>query len=368
MRITEVHVYAKDLPIVGGPYTMSHSLLHAIDTTVVKMVSDTGLVGWGEVAPIGPVYQPQHGLGARAAIAEMAPGLIGESALAPLLFRRRMDGLLNSHSYAKSALDIAYLDMLGKHHGVRVAELLGGVAQERLPGYYAIGLVSPDEAAAIAAEKVAMGYPRIQLKAGGRDVSIDIEAVRKTWERIGTSAQLIVDANRGMTASEALRLCLACADIPFTLEQPCNTMEEVASLRNKIPHPLALDENTEGLADVIRAIVMGACDSFGFKISRFGGPTGMTAVRDLCAARSMPHNVEDMWGGDIVSAAILHVAATVEPRLMEGVWTSGNYIEEHFDPENGIAVDAGHFTLPSGPGLGITPLEDRIGTLTASYA
>lgn len=367
MRIAEIHVFQKDLPIIGGPYTMSHSLLHAIDTTIVKMVSDTGIVGWGEVAPIGPVYQPQHGLGARAAIAEMAPGLIGADALSPLLFRRLMDGLLNSHNYAKSALDIAYLDGMGRHLGVPVATLLGGAAQERLPGYYAIGLLKPDEAAEIAAEKVAKGYPRIQLKAGGRDIAIDIENVRKVWERIGTSAQLIVDANRGLTASQALQLSLACADIPFTLEQPCNTMEEVMNIRAKIPHPIALDENTESVADVIRAIAMGVCDSFGFKISRFGGPSGTTTVRDICAARSMPHNVEDMWGGDIVFAGVIHLAATVEPRLMEGVWTSGDYIEEHYDPENGIRAEGGHFMLPKGPGLGISPDESRIGTLVASY-
>ena len=67
-------------------------------------------------------------------------------------------------------------------------------------------------------------------------------------------------------------------------------------------------------------------------------------------------------------AAVLHVAATVEPHLLEAVWTSGSYIEENYDPENGINVDAGHFDLPTGPGLGITPDESRIGQLVASYA
>jgi L-alanine-DL-glutamate epimerase-like enolase superfamily enzyme len=101
MRISEIHVYQKQLPIIGGPYTMSRITLHSIDSTIVKLVSDTGLVGWGEVAPLGPVYQPQHALGARAAIYEMAPALIGQSALAPLLLRRQMDALLTGHNYAK---------------------------------------------------------------------------------------------------------------------------------------------------------------------------------------------------------------------------------------------------------------------------
>ncbi|TNF86069.1 MAG: mandelate racemase, partial [Gammaproteobacteria bacterium] len=131
MRISEIHVYQKDLPVVDGPYTMSTMTLHSIDTTIIRLVSDSGLVGWGEVAPIGPLYQPQHALGARAALAQMAQGLIGQSCLTPLLLRRHMDGLLNGHNYAKAAIDIAIMDLLGKHYKVRVCDLLGGAERER---------------------------------------------------------------------------------------------------------------------------------------------------------------------------------------------------------------------------------------------
>ncbi len=79
MHISEIHVFGKDLPIVGGPYKWSDNVLHAVASTIVKLVSDSGIVGWGETAPVGSVYQPQHALGARAALKEMAPGLIGQS-------------------------------------------------------------------------------------------------------------------------------------------------------------------------------------------------------------------------------------------------------------------------------------------------
>ncbi|MEM7564279.1 MAG: mandelate racemase/muconate lactonizing enzyme family protein [Pseudomonadota bacterium] len=368
MRISEIHLFKKDLPIVGGPYTMSRITLHEVETTIVKVVSDTGVTGWGEVAPIGPVYQPSHAKGARAAISEMAPALIGESALSPLLLRRQMDGLLNGHNYAKAAIDIALMDMMGKHFGVRVCELLGGAEQEILPAYYATGIGSPEEISDLAAEKVAAGYQRIQVKSGGRDVNIDIAVAKKVWERIGGKAQMIVDTNRGMTASDAMRFSLACRDIPFAFEQPCNTMEEVAAIRPQICHPILLDENTESLNDVLRAISIGVCDGFGFKLTRLGGLNAMATVRDVCAARSMPHTCEDSWGGDIIAAAVLHLAATVEPRLLEAVWTAGNYIEENYDPENGINVKNGQFHLPTGPGLGITPDETRIGERVASFA
>ncbi|MDJ0776770.1 MAG: mandelate racemase/muconate lactonizing enzyme family protein [Gammaproteobacteria bacterium] len=368
MRISEIHVYQKNLPVVDGPYTMSTMTLHAIDTTIVKLVSDSGLVGWGEVAPLGPLYQPQHALGARAAIAEMAPALIGESCLAPLLFCRRMDQLLNGHRYAKAALEIGIMDLLGKYHGVRVCDLIGGAGRERLPGYYATGIGDPDEIARIARDKVDEGYPRIQVKAGGRDVAIDIAVVRRVFETIGNEAQLIVDPNRGMTGAQAIQLSLACRDIPFALEQPCMTLDEIITIRPQIAHPLLLDESVDSLGEVLRAISLDACNGFGLKLTRMGGINAMATIRDVCAARSLPHTCEDTWGGDIVFAAVLQVAATVEPRMLEAVWTCGSYIEENYDPLNGIVVDRGHFDLPRGPGLGIEPDAARIGELVASYA
>jgi L-alanine-DL-glutamate epimerase-like enolase superfamily enzyme len=68
-----------------------------------------------------------------------------------------------------------------------------------------------------------------------------------------------------------------------------------------------------------------------------------------------------------VAAAVLHFGATVEPRLLEAVWTSGSYIEENYDPENGININGGYFDLPQGPGLGVNPDETRIGELLASF-
>jgi len=192
MRISELHVYQKELPVIGGPYTMSRVTLNSVDTTIIKLVSDTGLVGWGETTPLGPVYQPQHALGARAAISELAPNLIGQSALTPLLLRRHMDGLLNGHNYAKSAIDVAIMDLLGKHYGRRVCDLLGGAECERLPAYYAIGIGSPDEVSRIAIDKVAEGYRRIQIKTGGRDVAIDIRG----QESLGESRRQGADRRR----------------------------------------------------------------------------------------------------------------------------------------------------------------------------
>lgn len=368
MKIAEIHVHAHDLPVRNGPYAMANATVWSLDTTIVRIVADNGLEGWGETCPVGPTYQPSHALGARAALAQMAPGLIGANPLQPVALRRRMDGLLNGHRYAKAAIDIAAHDLMGKHYDVRVADLLGGVVTENVPSYYASGVGTPDEIARIAAEKLAEGYPRIQVKIGGRPVDIDIEVVRKVWEVLrGSGVRLAVDANRGLTTRDALRLSRECPDIPFILEQPCNSIEEIAAIRSQIGHGTYIDENGEDLATVIRAVGQGLCDGFGMKVTRIGGLNAMATFRDICEARSLPHTCDDAWGGDIIAAACTHIGATVAPRLMEGVWIAAPYIDGHYDSRNGIRIEGGHIRLPGGPGLGITPDEGCFGAPVASW-
>jgi L-alanine-DL-glutamate epimerase-like enolase superfamily enzyme len=368
MQITEIHVYSHQLPVKNGPYVIASSRVSSLDSTLVKIVTDTGLVGWGETCPVGPTYQPQHALGARAALAEMAQGLIGANPLQPLLLRRRMDGLLNGHRYAKAAVDIAAHDLMGKHFGVRVADLLGGAATERVPSYYATGVGEPDDIARIAAEKIAEGYPRLQIKIGGRPVEIDIEVLRRVWEVArGKGVRLAADGNRNLPTRDVLRLSRECPDIPFVLEQPCNSIEEIAAIRGQVHHGIYLDENGEDLATVIRVAGQGLVDGFGMKVTRIGGLQAMASFRDICEARVLPHTCDDAWGGDIIAAACTQIGATVQPRLNEGVWLAQPYIDGHYDSQNGIKIQGGHIGLPTGPGLGVVPDEGIFGAPVASF-
>lgn len=366
MRIAEIRVYQMDLPLSGKSYRMSEGTYSSLDATIVEVVSDTGISGWGETCPVGPTYQPEHALGARAALMQMAPGLIGMEVTGPLAVRRAMDRLLNGHNYAKAAIDIAMHDLIGKTHGIRVCDMLGGAVTDRVNSYYALALGDPDEAAHSAAEKFAEGYPRLQIKVGGRPVELDIETIRKVWEATGCT-RLSVDANRGLLTRDVLRIGRECTDIPFVFEQPCNTMEEIAAIRGQVHHPIYIDENTDNLSSVLRAISLGIADGFGLKVTRLGGLGNLATVRDICESRSMPHTCDDTWGGDIIAAACVQIAATVQPRLLEGVWVADSYMDIHYDTDNPVRIDGGHIKVPTGPGLGVVPDDGVFGEPVASF-
>ncbi|HCQ66348.1 MAG TPA: mandelate racemase, partial [Rhodobacteraceae bacterium] len=111
--------FTHELPVVDGSYRMATAEVWSLTTTLVKLVSETGVTGWGETCPVGPTYAEAHAGGALAALTEIAPGLVGAEAL-PLATRRRMDTRLNGHKYAKTAVDIAMHDLLGRALGVSV--------------------------------------------------------------------------------------------------------------------------------------------------------------------------------------------------------------------------------------------------------
>lgn len=367
MKITSVVIFSHDLPVKNGPYRMANAEVWSLQTTLVKLTSDTGLTGWGETCPVGPTYAEAHAAGAQAALQQIAPALIGKP-VQPLTINRVMHGQLNGHNYAKAAVDIAVHDLLGKHLGISVADLLGGATTDVVPSYYATGVGAPEEIARIASEKRKEGYPRLQIKVGGRPVEVDIETIRKVWEELkGSGMRLAVDGNRGWTTRDALRVSRECPEIPFILEQPCNRIEDLQKIRPQVHHGIYMDENGTDLATVIRAAGTGLVDGFGMKVTRIGGLQQMAAFRDICEAVNLPHTCDDAWGGDIIAAACTHIAATVKPNLLEGVWLAEPMIEGSYSLGDGVRIRDGHIRVPQGPGLGVEPDETLFGTPIAAF-
>ena len=364
-RVAELHVFAHELRAAGEAYRMASAAPSSFDTTLVKLVLDDGTVGWGETCPVHPAYQPHHGRGARAALEEVAPALIGEAAR-PLPLRRAMGERLAGHDYAKAALEIALLDALGRRLGVPLAELLGGKATDRVPSYYSVTVSDAGEAARTAAEKAREGYGRLQVKVG-RDVREAIETVRRVCEAVGPGVRVAVDANRGWTRRDALLADAALADLPIVVEQPCDTLAENASLRGRLRHPLYLDEATQGLDATLDIVERDLADGLGLKVTRLGGPLAFATARDLCALRRLPHTCDDAWGGDVIAAACAQLAATVDPGLLEAVWIAGPYTRAVEGLVGAVRVEGGRIAVPEGLGLGIAPEQDVLGAPVASW-
>src|SRR5262245_7345870 len=139
MRIASVDVFDFTLTYVHGRYVMSGGrVIDSLSSTIVRVSTDTGLTGWGEVCPLGTTYLAAHAGGARAALALLAPSVVGLDPTNLAAVNDAMDTALAGHEYAKSPIDVACWDILGRATNTSVTTLLGGLRQARFPLYMAV--------------------------------------------------------------------------------------------------------------------------------------------------------------------------------------------------------------------------------------
>src|SRR5262245_5393879 len=206
MKITRIAAYQVDLPLHEGSYRWSGGKSVTIfDSTIVRVETDEGVVGHGEVCPLGPSYLPAYAAGVRAGIAELGPHLIGEDPTELGRLNRRMDAALKGHPYVKSGIDMACWDILGQAAGLPVCTLLGGRYGEDFVLYRAISQESPEEMAAKVAGYKSEGYRRFQLKVGG-DPGVDVERIRAVRGVLAPDDVLVADANTGWLPHQAARV------------------------------------------------------------------------------------------------------------------------------------------------------------------
>src|SRR6059058_3622718 len=195
MKIIRTSAYRVELPLHEGSYKWSGGKsVSVFDSTVVEVETDAGLVGYGEVCPLGPFYLPAYAEGVRVGLRELAPHLIGSDPRELAKLNHRMDAALKGHPYVKSGIDMACWDLLGKAAGLPVCTLMGGRFGGRVRLYRAISQESPDAMAAKVAGYRAEGYTRFQLKVGG-DPDTDIERIRSVRNMLQPTDRLVADAN-----------------------------------------------------------------------------------------------------------------------------------------------------------------------------
>jgi L-alanine-DL-glutamate epimerase-like enolase superfamily enzyme len=121
-----------------------------------------------------------------------------------------------------------------------------------------------------------------------------------------------------------------------------------------------LDECIDGIGALLRANHDRAMDVVNIKISKFGGLTKARQARDLCVSLGVAMTIEDSWGGDIVTAAIAHLAHSTPPEFLFSSTDFNSYVTVSTASGAPERV-AGRMASSTAPGLGITPRTDVLG-------
>jgi len=351
--IERIDVFGYELTYAHGDYVMSSGrVVNRLPSTVVRITTRDGVEGFGEVCPLGTTYLPAFGEGARVAIRELAPALMGADPTNLADVHRRLDGALRGHDYAKSALDVACWDAFGRIVGQPVAALLGGVLQRELPLYVAIPLGPPGDMAAFVIRERELGIRNFQAKLGANPED-DARRVAAILAATGPGDAVVGDANGGWRRQDAIIAArLLEGSERFRLEQPCPTLDECLAVRRLTTLPMVLDEVIVDLPTLVRAVGLDAMDQINLKISRVGGLLPARLMRDAAVSLGLRLMIEDSWGGDIVTAAVAHLAAGTPADALFAVSSMNDWTLEHiagYQPRSRGGVGP----VPDGPGLGI---------------
>jgi L-alanine-DL-glutamate epimerase-like enolase superfamily enzyme len=360
MKIVGLDVYAYAVGYSHGTYVMSGDRSATTeDGTVVRIRTDDGVDGWGEITTLGKVYLPTFPGGIRAALKELGKALIGIDPINIAKVNRIMNATLMGQEFAKSPVDIACWDIFGKAQGLPISALLGGVINECFPIYEAVPLAEPEDMRDFIRGRRAVGIDRFQLKVGNNPFD-DIARVRASVDAGGAQTLIVADSNGGWSLAAAKLAIQGMAGLPVYVEQPCRSTTDCILAHRGSALPLVLDESIVNHDEVYRAKYEANAVSINLKFGKLGGLTNLVKARDLLQDLNLAVSIEDMWGGDIITAATSHVAATTRPEslLMTPFfndWTDGHLADYHPRSSNGYG------TAPTSPGLGIEVNEAKLG-------
>ena len=257
MKIVGVDAFGYAVRYAHGEYVMSGGRAAVTQTgTLVRLRTDEGLAGWGEITPLGATYLPTYSDGIRTALRFLAPHLLGLDPTNISAVTRVMDAVLMGHQYAKSPVDIACWDLRGQAVGLPIAALFGGVLQEDFPVYEAVPLGTPESMASFVERGREAGINRFQLKVGN-DPHDDDARTRAVVEKAADDTIVIADSNGGWNLLDARIAMNTMADLPVFIEQPCRTTEDSVLAARGSRLPLILDESIVTLSDVYEARARG---------------------------------------------------------------------------------------------------------------
>ena len=345
-----------------APFRTSFGTETERDVLLVRAVTPDA-EGWGEcVAMAEPLYSSEyvdaaHDIVRRHLIPRLfAAGEVAGSDVAVLL------SPIKGHPMAKAALEMAVLDAELRARGVSYAEHLGAVRHAVDCGV-SVGI--HDSIPALldtVAKHVDEGYRRVKLKI---EPGWDIEPVRAVRER-HPDLPLQVDANTAYSLADARHLAKLDEFELLLIEQPLPEDDVLAhaELAKIVRTPICLDESITSARAAADAIALGACRIVNIKAGRVGGYLEARRVHDVCAAHGVP-----VWCGGMLETGLgraANVALAALPNFSLPGDTSGSDRYDHRDITEPFVLKDGRLTVPTGPGLGVTPIPDVLDAVTTS--
>ncbi|MFC2012342.1 mandelate racemase/muconate lactonizing enzyme family protein [Chloroflexota bacterium] len=337
---------------------------------IVEIFTDDGISGVGEAMTLGPLYSRESQGTVMAILTEqIAPQvLLGEDPFNIDLIHHKMNRVVSEHSIAKTAVDVALHDIMGKALNIPVYKLIGGSHTDKLALHWAVGIETTEDMVATALRGTKAGFGTLKVKIGS-DPKQDVANVRAIREAAGPDIPIFVDANMGYDVKTAIRTIKQMEEFDIQrVEQPVHyrDLDGMATVRRAVDVPIGACESALTMFDVVQIIRKEAADFLNFKVMRSGGFYPSKAIVQMASAAGIFCTSSTQLGMGIEVATDAHFAtSTIDlappPYSFHGItsgiqkvfWTmdSSGITKDIVDDTPTIAK--GFLTVPQAPGLGV---------------
>lgn len=340
-----------------------------VSDVVVRLTTDSGLVGWGESCSGADTASIE------AAVRSMAKFVVGRSiwdieAIAADVYGAGLwDYRPMTGNFAFAGIDMALWDLCGKTVGQPIYRLFGGARRETVDYFYYLSQGRPEEVAAECADGVAKGYGCYYLKVGVDAVAEEgmLEAVRAT---IGPRGRIRIDANEAWSVPEAVRLLTRWNDrfdIDFA-EAPVRAIPHslMLDLRRRVPVALCANEGLGRESDALAMIESHAADVLCFSSYWVGTLRRFCTLSHLAALHGQRVIKHTHGEFGIAAAAGQHMMLAL-PNVDMGVQQTASIMADDILTDRLPIADGPAWGLIERPGLGIEVDEDKLMRYVEAY-
>lgn len=363
LTIESISSWLVDIPTIR-PHKLSMVTMGCQTLVIVRIRCAGGITGWGEATTIGGLsYGAESPESIKITIDHyLAPLITGRPLMGVEPLAAVMNAGVTGNSFAKCALETAFLDALGKSRNVSVSTLLGGAKHERLPVLWTLASGDTEKDIDEGHRLMSEGrHHRFKLKIGGGHVKDDIRHALKIKSALGADVAVHVDVNQAWDMTTALRAIPELQEGGICMiEQPLerHDLRNLIDLSRRFTVTILADESLTDCQSGFTLASGGFTGAWALKIAKAGGPAQVLKVAHTGHAAGIALYGGTLLEGAIGTVASLHAWATLD--LSEGTEMFGPLLLKDDILTRPLDFSQGGVRIPSGPGLGIEVDEEKL--------
>lgn len=311
LKITDIKLGHISVPL-RTPFKTALRTVHSVEDIIIKIETDTGHIGYGEVPPTGVITGDTTGAIIGAIESHIKKAIIGMDIENMEEIMLKLDKSLVGNNSAKAGIDIAIYDLYGQLYQAPIYKLLGGYRKEIITDI-TISVNEPEEMAKDSLDAINRGYKTLKIKVG-KDPKKDIERMNAIRKAVGYDVDIRIDANQGWQPKEAIYALRKMEDAGLNIELveqpvPGHDFEGLKMVTDNVNIPVMADESVFSPRDAIKIMQMRAADYINIKLMKTGGIHNALKITSMAEVYGVECMIGCMLEAKVSVNAAVHLAA-----------------------------------------------------------